>query len=278
MQFEKLSKGKQRSRHSLEERAECKMRMGQVDAADDIYCQIYNSKSWMRFEKRTDLYSRSGNEKKTRELLDMWRKELKLEKNDPISRCFRRVNDNEFKKYYKEYFIQAAWTEMMFGTKEAALKNFEDMLLFNTDQSEEHNLLCNIVVGCIICGDDKRGKKYSARLQKWYNKESFKRVDRYYNSAKGKLNAKILSVFYTVPPEKIQELLDQERVTEICHFCTNPYCKELEGLRVMFLLRQGRRQEAWERLTLNLEKYPQDEYMLAVKHTAFGDSPESVRD
>lgn len=278
MQFEKLSKGKQRSMHSLEELAECKMRMGQVDAADDIYCQIYNSKSWMRFEKRTDLYSRSGNEKKTRELLDMWRKELKLEKNDPISRCFRRVNDNEFKKYYKEYFIQAAWTEMMFGTKEAALKNFEDMLLFNTDQSEEHNLLCNIVVGCIICGDDKRGKKYSARLQKWYNKESFKRVDRYYNSAKGKLNAKILSVFYTVPPEKIQELLDQEGVTEICHFCTNPYCKELEGLRVMFLLRQGRRQEAWERLTLNLEKYPQDEYMLAVKHTAFGDSPESVRD
>lgn len=276
MQYEKLSKGSQRSVHSLEELAECKMRMGQVDAADDIYYQIYSSNSWKRFERRADLYSRSGDEKRTRELLDTWRKELKLEKNDPISRYLRRVNDNEYKKYYKGYFMQAAWTELLFGTKEAALKNFDDLILFNTDQGEEHNLLCSIIFGCIVCGDDKRGKKYSSRLQKWYNRESFKQVDRHFNSAKGKLNAKILSVFYTDPPEKIQELLDQEAATEICHSCTNPFCKELEGIRIMFLLRQGRRQEAQERLTLNLERFPQDEYMLAVKHIAFGDLPGHV--
>ena len=45
----------------------------------------------------------------------------------------------------------------------------------------------------------------------------------------------------------------------------------------MFLYRQGKDREALERLTRNLEIFPRDEFMLAVKHTVFGDNVEGMR-
>lgn len=273
MQFEELTKGKQRNRQNLAELAECKARMGQVEAADDAYWQLYARDIWKRNELRVDLFERTGNEQKARDILNAWRKELKLEKDDPISRYLRRVsnsvNNNEYMRHYSDYYRAAAWVEMIFGTREAALKNFNDMIAWNTDREKEHDLLRDAVYGCIVCGDDRRGKRYSAKLRKWYRQESFKATDRYYNSAKIKLNIEIQSCFYTESPERIKELLDREETTENCHFCTNPFCKELEGLRIMFLVRQGKHKEALERLVLNLEKFPQDEFMLAIKHTVF---------
>ena len=273
MQFEKLTMGKQRNVQNLAELAECKARMGQVDAADDMYRQLYARDIWKQYELRVDLFVRTGNEQRARELLDAWRKELKLEKDDPVSRYLRRVtnsvNHNEYMRHYSDYYRAAAWVELIFGTKEAALKKFKDMIVYNTDQEKERDLLYDAVYGCIVCGDDRRGKKYSNKLKKWFKQESFKAPDRYYNSAKIKLSIEIQSCFYTESSERIGELLNREGTTENCHFCTNPFCKELEGLRIMFLVRQGKREEAFRRLVLNLEVFPQDEFMLAIKHTVF---------
>lgn len=270
-QYEKLAEGKQRSLRSLEELAECKMRMGQVEAADAMYRRLYERDIWKCYELRTNLFIRTGNEQRARELLKEWSRKLKLEKNDPFSRYFRRINHSESKKYYKGYFTYAAWAELIFGTKEAALKRFDDAITYNLDPDCEQSLLYDAVFCCIACGDDKRGKKYSERLQIWLNRESFKAVDQYYNSAKNKWNIKLLSCFYTESPEKLRELLEQAAVTETCYSCTNPYCKELEAIRILFFVRQGNRREALGRLTQNLEKFPQDEYSLAIKHTVFGD-------
>ena len=66
------------------------------------------------------------------------------------------------------------------------------------------------------------------------------------------------------------ELLDMEDRCEICHSCTCPLCRELEGARILLLLRTGRCQEAEERLLRNLQVQPWDEYMLAIRHVAFG--------
>lgn len=273
MQFEELTRGKQRNRQNLTELAECKARMGQVDAADDMYWQIYARDIWKRNEIRVDMFQRTDNEQKARELLDTWRRELKISFNfnfsDPIIRYLRRVNNTQYAKHYSTYYRAVAWVELIFGTREAALMNISDMIAYNTDPEKELDLLRDAVYGCIVCGDDKRGRKYSAKLKKKFRQESFKATDWYYNSAKIKLNIEIQSCFYTESPERIQELLDREETTENCHFCTNPFCKELEGLRIMFLVRQGKHEEALERLVLNLEKFPQDEFMLAIKHTVF---------
>ena len=127
--------------------------------------------------------------------------------------------------------------------------------------------------GCIVCGDHRRGKKYSGKIRIWLNQESFQARDSFFNSPRSKLYYRILGSFYTASPDTLQELFDQRDAAEICHFCTNPFCKELEGIYIMFLHRQGKSREAQERLARNLEIFPQDEFMLAIKHTVFGELP-----
>ncbi len=173
--------------------------------------------------------------------------------------------------YYSDYFLQAAWTELIFGNREDALKNIDDMIRFNTVREQERGLLCDAVFGCIVCGDDRRGKKYSEKLRIYYNQDSCAARDRYYNRPKSKLNIRILSRFYSASPEDIRELLEQEETTVICDSSTNPFCKQLDGILILFMGRQGDRREALERLARNLELVPQDEYMLAIRHMVFND-------
>ncbi|MDE5893545.1 MAG: hypothetical protein K2H45_11545, partial [Acetatifactor sp.] len=61
---------------------------------------------------------------------------------------------------------------------------------------------------------------------------------------------------------------------ECCSFCTYALCKELEGVRILLMLRRGQRKEAGERLNHNLKIQPQDEYMLAIRHIRFGEEEE----
>ena len=80
-----------------------------------------------------------------------------------------------------------------------------------------------------------------------------------------------LASYYTATPEALQELLDREDRCEICHSCTNPLCKELEGARILLLLRTGKRNEAREMVSQNLKIQPWNEFLLAVKHIEFHD-------
>lgn len=262
----------------LKELAECRLRAGQVDGADEIYCRLYANDIWKRNAHRVEIFVRTGNEQRARELLQVWRSGLKLEKDDPVSRGLRHFNSLKVTMYYSDYFQQAAWAEMILGSRETALKNIDDMICFNSVREQERDLLCDAVFGCIVCGDDRRGKKYSEKLRIYYNQDSCLAHDRYYNSPKGKLNVRILSRFYTASPKDIEDLLEQEKTTAICDFCINPFCKELDGLRIMFLVRKGKRREALERLVRNLELFPQDEYMLAIRHTVFGDDIQVVKE
>ena len=277
MRFEQLSKGKKRSIRSMEELAECRLRMGQTDAADNIYRQIYGQDIRQQYMRRADLFSRSGDERKTREILDAWRKELGLDKDDPVSRYLRHMRNSERKPYYSDYYLQAAWAELIFGTAKTAVRYLEEVIACNTDKGKEHRLLADVVFGCIVCGDDKRGRKYGEKLRIRLNREFFQTGDSFFNSAKSKLYYRILGSFYTASSDTLQELFEQKDTAERCHFCTNPFCKELEGVYIVFLYRQGKDREALERLTRNLEIFPRDEFMLAVKHTVFGDNVEGMR-
>lgn len=251
--------------------AEGRLRAGDVDGADFLYCTLFANDIWKRNARRVELFVRTGDEQRAREILQVWRQGLKLDKNDPVSRRLRHFNPLNVTMYYSDYFQQAAWVEMIFGDREEALRDIDDMIRFNSVREREEDLLCDAVFACIVCGDGRRGKKYSEKLRNCYNQESCKARDKYYDSPKGKLYVRILSRFYTASPEDIAELLEQEAATAVCDYCTNPFCKELEGVRIMFLVRQGKRREALERLVRNLELFPQEEYMLSIRHTIFGD-------
>lgn len=132
--------------------------------------------------------------------------------------------------------------------------------------------MSDAVFACILCDDERRGRKYSEMLGDWLKKDRASGGNRYYNREKAYVQMEFMAGYYKESVESLQELLERGDRSEICHSCVCPLCKELEGARLLLLLRTGRKKEAAERLRRNLEIQPWDEYMLAVKHIAFRDS------
>lgn len=255
---------------SLEELAECMTRAGQPDRAAKLYWQEYGRDMLKWYGHAVDLFGRSGDERKARELLDQWRKSLGLEKDNRVTGFFRLLGQGGNGVPQSDFFLQAAWVELLYGSARTAIRYFREAIACNTESGREYQLLGDAVFGCIVCGDDRRGKAYSDRLRVWLNRESFQAHDSMFNRPRSKLYYRVLSSFYAEFTGTVQALLDQQESTEICHFCTSPFCRELEGVRIMFLVRQGKRREARERLERNLELFPQEEYMLAIRHMVFG--------
>ena len=76
---------------------------------------------------------------------------------------------------------------------------------------------------------------------------------------------RMLAGFYDKSEEELAAMLEEEKDLEICYFCSLGVCKDMEGVRILFMLRAGKREEALERLEINLAKQPYDEFMLALK-------------
>lgn len=279
MEFQRLTQGRKRSDSSQEEVAEILMRAGQLDAAEEIWLQIYGQRSCLSFFHRVPMYGRSGEEQKAREvlklwrnmLMDTWRGKLGMGINGPVSKCIRRM-DHELP--YSDFFRQTAWVELICGDRKKALRCFREAIACHgKPELWEINLgLEDAAFACIVCGDDKQGRIYCEKMKKYLEENSGQPRQAFYDEPKRKLYLDILSIFYTASPQRLQAFLNREKTTSICRFCDVPFCTELEGIRIMLLCRQGKRQEAEERLRRNLEILPQDEYMLAIRHVVFGDS------
>ena len=95
-------------------------------------------------------------------------------------------------------------------------------------------------------------------------REANRVCDEFLFSPKSKLTAEFLANYYDFSDEQLQEILDKESGCAICDFCLMPICKELEAMRILLLIRQGKTEEAKARLAHNLEIQPYDEYMQAI--------------
>lgn len=282
LEFMRLTQGQKPGARSLEEVAEARLRAGQADEAIELLQQIEVQRKGTHIDyfNRLEMYNRSGNEQKAREMLETWRRvimatwreKLEMGGDSPFHRWLRHL-DGERKSLYSDFFKQAARLELIFGDPGTALRYFREALACTSANWWALNhLLEDAAFACIVCGDDGQGKKYGEMMEKWLEEQSHHAWDVYFNEAKRKRFHRILTGFYTEPLQVIQELLDQEKSTERCQYCTRPFCTELEGIRIMLLCRQERRKEAMERLKRNLEIFPQDDYMLAIRHVVFGDS------
>jgi len=277
-QFEVMAgKRKDRSLWFGDNLAECTMRMGRIEEAAAIYERYYPQNKWERYKKLAGLYVGAGDEDKARQLIRQWGNELHISsaenKLNAIRNTFSTAAKHRQEKVSSQtYYHSKGWLELIFGDKGTALKAFDKMAANGMTEHATEGQLCDAVFASILCGDDKRGKKYAKRLQDWLTKEKFSGKSKYYNREKGHLQIEFLAAYYTESNEKLQEILDRERKAEICHFCTNPICKEMEGGRILFLIREGKTQEAKERMNRNLEVQPWDEYMLAIRHMAFGEN------
>lgn len=273
-QYECLA-GKCRSTWFGENLAEYTMRMGNVEEAAEIYGRFFEKDKWVRYEKLVKLYLRAGRGEQAKLLLKQWGGELSASAMRDAGEAVRGfLSTGALPKrenfFHPAYYNCKGWAELLCGDKDAALRAFGRMTRSGLVENTMEKKLCDAVFACILCGDDKRGRKYAQKLQAWLAKEKFSGRSRYYNREKGHLQIEFLAAYYTEPIEKLKEILGREQKSEICHSCTNPLCKEMEGVRILFLLRTGNAGEARERLAHNLEIQPWDEYMQAINHIAFG--------
>ncbi len=122
----------------------------------------------------------------------------------------------------------------------------------------------DMIFAAILHGQHELGAKYAEILKLQMDRAKERPVDEYLARPKGRLTREFLANYYMLPDEQLQEILDKESQCAICNFCLMPLCKELEAMRILLLLKQGKAQEAKERLARNLEVQPYDDYMQAI--------------
>lgn len=275
-QYERLA-GACRSNWFGDNLAEFAMRAGRTEEAASIYERYYAKDSLARYEKLVGLYNGTGQKDRARLILRQWGREINVGLAGAVSKAVRHfLAPSAGKKMnvvsYPAYYCCKGWVELLYGDKAAAVRAFDKMFRGGLVESSMEGKICDAVFACILCGNDEKGKKYAQKLREWLANEEKSGKRKYHNRQKGHLQLEFLASYYTETPERLQELLDREEKCEICHFCTSPLCRELEGARVLLMLRTGHGQEALERLRRNLEVQPWDEFMLAIKHVAFGDA------
>ncbi|MDE5590302.1 MAG: hypothetical protein K2J60_14385, partial [Acetatifactor sp.] len=249
--------------------AEAYVNLGRAVEACEIYSRCHNGDKWKLYEKCADAYIKCGEEKQARWLLAEWAREL-LIKNDGIARMIRRLQTSkEEGREPGRFYLQAFWAELLFGSRENMADYMAEMIYYRDSDEGGEGKLADAVFACIVCGMDKRGRKYGEQLKKWLQSEQLSDSGKYFNREKGHLQMEVLAAWYTKEEEEIQALLDREQECGICHFCTSAVCSEMESMHILFLIRKGKHEEARERLARSLERQPSDEYMLAIKRNVF---------
>ena len=244
------------------------IRNGKYDMAEIILASAYAKDPIGLYDKLVDMYQVTGQPQAARETLKQWASKLNIDES-ALGKMFGRMKKSN--AGYSDYYVSLGWTELIFGEKARAVRAFSNALDYRPDLERAEGTLCDAVFAFIVCGEEKLGRKYAAKLQDWLRQEKLSKKNTYYEQEKGHLQIEFLAAYYTEPEKKLQELLDRENECECCNFCTYAVCKELEGMRVLLMLRMGHREEALERISRNLKIQPQDEYMLAIRHTRFGE-------
>lgn len=255
--------------------------LGQVDEEVKFCEAAYGSdksKSREYYERLAELYMKSGMEAETREVMKKWEAYLKACHSGYAWTMIKKLLLLPDQRIYREmselaaYYRSAGWTEMIFGTTEAAVAAFEKMFVCANDgQSGAEEKLADAVFACILCGDEAKGKKYAKKLLVWRNRQTFAGTNIYHDRQKSLVWIEFLAKYYMGAAEDLQKVLDRGAACEICRQCVNPVCRMMESAGILLLLRQGRREEAAERVRKSLELQPWDEYMRAIRHVAFGD-------
>lgn len=245
------------------------MMAGRAGEAEKVYERFYEKNKLERYEKLVELYCSTAQEEKARRSLRLWKGELKRSGRKRAGLRPSGAADGEAS--WVAYFYACGWAELVFGKGSAAVLNFQRMLHSGFLENAMEGKLCDAVFACILCGAGKKGRKYAEMLRTWLAREKACAGNKYYNRQKAHVWMEFLAAYYTETEEKLLEILDRGDRSEICHFCTSPLCKELEGLRILLMLRMGKREEAASRTARNLEIQPWDEYVLAIRHIVFQD-------
>ncbi len=261
------------------ELAECLIRRGRAEEAEETV-RRGRENSYVLFENLAEVYEKTCCFEKSAENLRQWEKllaeELPLKdrlliksglvKRDELlitKKCVKQLKKIP-NHVFLNYSIKRAWHELMYGERKKVMHLFE----MYCDAAEESGAVrkawIDTVFAAILCGDEERGRKYSAKIAEWFEKPE--PSERYNHMEKRYLTYKILSVYYSEREENLQKLFDREAGMEACYFCSYGSCREIEALRILYLLRQGKEEEARRQIECSLRWQSTDKYITAIQH------------
>jgi hypothetical protein len=278
--FERYEQTADAKKGHVNSMAMCMARLGMEEASNKISgaekasrMQWSNDKSWNvyldeYYREILRIYRVLGERQAERTELDRWRRKLRPE-NPRRKWLLDRIgiDSDAWLNAVMDYYNCEGWYALLGGDGTAALDFFRRQIEKDVQRRGDNAKegLEDAIFAAILYGEEQRGKRYAGALKQWMDRSSLKAVDEYYGRPKAKITAEFLANYYTFSEEQLQEILDREKECAICGFCLMPLCQELEGMRVLLLLRQGRIDEAKEKVSRNLEVQPYDEYMMAFR-------------
>lgn len=250
---DKVGSRAKRMPYYMSKMADCMARMGQIEDALELIEGAYADNLEM-YSRLVVLCLQTNEAKKAKNYLERWRKEL--------TASSKYVNNQKYQNYYNNQ----GWCELLFGTGSKAMEFFEKTIQSKGPDISICESYCDMIFACILCGDDNKGKLYSAKLRDWREREKKEGLCEYLRRPKERLHLEILAEYYVKSLEELEAMLDEEENCGICRSCTNCVCMEMEGVRILLMLRKGETEAALTRVKANLEKHPLDEYMRAILH------------
>ncbi len=241
----------QKSEYYMRRYAVALARCGKVEEAVKVLRNAY-SNTFDMYHEIVEVYRTAGRKEEAVVALKKWNLEL------------QKYQKSAMKNQMAEYHDSKAWQELIYGEGETAIEQFETEIKLLRNNKEKTGF-CDMIFACILCGEDKKAMHYAAKLRQMEIEEKARGENHYYEMDKSRLQTEILCSYYTATKEELDALLESEKDTCICSFCTYGLCKELEAMRILHMLRVGRKEEAIARLEDNLTKQPWDEYMQAIK-------------
>ncbi len=167
-----------RYQYHMSKYATCLMRCGEVDKAAQILKSTYGENEVDYFDEACDVYQIAGMPEKAKELLDKWGSRKK-------------TLDNRDKG---AYYGKMAWQELLFGTGDKAVEYMGKMLDCMGGLGAYADSLSDAIFTCILCGNDKKGRDYAAKLRLHLEKTK-QRV--YSDMVKSAVYERTMSWYYT---------------------------------------------------------------------------------
>ena len=168
-----------------------------------------------------------------------------------------------------DYYDALAWTELVCGDVHKGIQCFEKEVELKDllgEAEEVSGVYCDLVFAAVLAGEDKTAMIYTKKLIDFLEKKQKEGENLYYEMDKIALEREFVTKYFTATVEELEEVLERNEKTNICYFCTEPACKEVEAMKVLHLLRMGKQKEAFAWVEKILKKNPCDEWMHTIKN------------
>lgn len=256
--FAEKSGGK--NQYQMKRLAMSMARCGDVDGAAQKIKEVLGDKIYDYYDTIVELYQITGRARQAEQILIEWSKKLRAD--TPV---LGKLIPGRKRAPMSDFYLRRAWQELMYGDRNKVFRYFDNVIKEASSAGDKTGL-CDAIFACILLDEPKRAKSYAAGLKRWLHNQQYSKQDQMYDMQKAKLQLEFLAAYYDESDEKLGEMLEREKDCEICHFCNYELCKEMESVRILYLIRIGKKEEAIERLERNLEKQPLDEYMIAIRN------------